>query len=528
MKKSKTHPASGWWLDAAILLALASIWIGLVSAITQGRLTVMYDTFRDMAWAENIRAGRVWSDPTIAGHPYWYAPGNPLLFTAISHITGYSITELYGTSARWLNMLLPLLLYLLLRQTFDRTIALLALPVTFLGSFWWLTHTFAGMPSIQGVIFNLAALLSWRQCVLAPSGRRRAWLWPLLTGVLVAASIWHHPLCGGVLAGAIFLHAVYMICRGGVKPTLTAVSGNRWRVLLHMLVVAVIAAVLAGPLIWHLATLPKVNLAPLRFFAGELLNPDYYAHAHAPLVVPIAIIGAAWILWRRTRETWIVAYLLVGLVGQAAGYLGHEGGWSVPYLLPHEFQWHAHLATGICATVGIVVVARHAARLWTWPRRLELAIALRVILLLAVTVGPAMGWLSHAGVYLLNLEPLCRVKRAHIEWIRRETPLDAVFACTPEFGYQVVAGLTGRKCVCVPAGHMNPATDATSRMADLEVMLKTSDERTFLDLARQYQAIYLIPPEEKTTAISRYTGWQCLEPVLLAENDSVLIYRIRP
>ena len=77
-----------WLADGAVVAVLVVGWIGCAYAVTGGQRTALYDTFREMAWAENMRAGRIWDDPVLLGESYWYAPGNPLLMAAIASATG--------------------------------------------------------------------------------------------------------------------------------------------------------------------------------------------------------------------------------------------------------------------------------------------------------------------------------------------------------------------------------------------------------------------------------------------------------
>ena len=541
--------ASDWWVDAAIVLLILAGWIAFVAHVTGGRRVILYDTFRDMASAENMRAGRIWADPALPGYSYWYAPGSPLLVAGISLLTGRPVPDLYGYAAFWCNAWIPVLLYLLVRSVWDRLSAVMALAAVYLGSYTWLTHAVAAIPSLQGVALNLAGLWCWHRCVMAArtptAGRgRAAWAWPLLTGVALSVSALYHPLCGMMLAGAIFLHAAL----DAAVPGLGVATGrserhDRRALVWRMVVVAAVAGVLTAPLILHMLPLHAKNSALLRFFADESMEPIYYAHALTPLVVPCALAGVWFILRRSPHAAWVVTYLLVGLAGQAAGFLAQVPGLRFPFLLPHEFLWHGQLAVGICAGVGIAGLPRAVAGLVKppLPDRPALAGASRsdslrvlgaVLLAVAALSGGLCG-LPQTGKYLLDLESPLADTRELREWIRANTSLDATFVCSPEVGYQIVSAMTGRKVIVGPPCHTNPGADVARRSSDVWAMLETADPQTFAGLAASYGATHLLlvfdsaQTAEADAARTRHAAWSCLEPAFTSRDGTAIVYRIR-
>jgi hypothetical protein len=501
-----------WLIDLAIVVALALGWVAMIAAVTGGHQMVLFDTFRDMAWAENIRAGRIWTDPSLADQPYWYAPGSPLLMGAVAAATGRSASVAYSSSIFWYNVLIPLFVYLLARVVWDRATALVAVPAVLLGSYWWFTHAPAPIPGIQTIALCLLGFLCWHQCVSATrwgGGSAGA-------GVVLAGAAWQHPLCALILAGAIALHVALD----------AFVVGGRLRLLPRMAVVAVIAGAGAVPLIVHMLRLGVAGSPLLRFYASELVEPEFYAHAHTPLIVPAALVGVWFVARWQPQALWLVAWLLVGVLGQIAGYLGSWPHWPLPYVLPHEFQWHGQLALGLLAAVGIVGLARA----WAPPARRRVAVPLCAILLLVVTVGPALRDLPRVGKDLLDLEPSLVRTQPLRTWIEQQTTLDDVFICDPDTAYRVVCGLTGRKCVATSAGHTNPAVDARRRLADVETLLRTDEPAAFAQLAGQYGAGYLLfAPTDMTEARQlrqRYADWGCLRPAFVPEDNPATVYRI--
>lgn len=514
-------------LDAVCVAGIAAAWILLVHTVTGGQRVVLFDTFRDMAWALNIRAGRIWEDPTLPGYPYWYAPGNPMLAALLARLTGLSEIDLYGYAGYWCNLLTPIALFLLVRSAFDRLTGLLACLTVHVGSFLLLAHAAAAVPSVQGLALNLLGLWAWHSCVrqaTAPS--RGGWRTAVMTGALMALSAWYHPLCAIIFAGAVLLHAMADALVPGLGTAPLPVTARRRAVLpLRMLVVGMVAAVLAAPLMWHMLRLHGGNPALLRWFGEELVEPRFYAQCLAPLLVPAALYGT-WTLVRRHPTTfWLVAYLLVSLAGQVEAFIARMPGWELPYVLPHEFMWHTQLALGMLAAVGVVGAAR------AWLARGPAAVAFAVVMLAALVAGPGLRGLAGANHYLLKLDPLLEQTREVRAWICAHTELDAVFVSAPDPGYQVVAALTGRKCIALSEGHMNPQADVVQRHVDLKAMLDAMEPGEFLPLARKYGAEYLLLVEavdgSGVAAVRpHHQRWACLRTEFVAADGSAVVYRI--
>jgi hypothetical protein len=511
--------AAARWRGARLdLAAIVVLWLPFAWWAAHGGRAVGYDTIRDMAYAQGILQGRLWEDPSILGLPAWYPPGSALAFAGLAFVTRIPVTSLYATSLYWLGWLNPVALYLLVRACWGRGAALAALPLVLLGSFWWLTHAVMPMPSVQGVALGLLTLLAWtRWAGRGPTGAAA-------TGVLGGLAFWHHPICGAVALGAIVLH-------GALAPWLAerrAGEAGRFGLALDAAVTAGISAALAAPLVVRQWRLPRINTAPQEWFGPELHDPRFALHGHAPLVVPLGLIGLAWAARRWRTSGWLVGCFVVALAGEIAGYLGHDQGWRIPWALPHEFQWHEQLALMMAAALAVVRIPE-----WLAPRlpRGAGSLVRRAggVALLGLAVGPALPSLQVSDSFLVHLDRRWDATFAAAEWVRAHTPARSVFVCAPEVGYSM-SGLTGRKCIALPPGHMNPAADLAARYADLTEMLTTHDEAVFARLARGYHADYFLPllaPREAAAARVTYAGWRCLEPTSLPDSVA-LIYRIRP
>jgi hypothetical protein len=520
-------------VDAGLALAVWICSLVCIWLLTDAGGSLMFDCFRDMAWAHNVRAGSIWADPVLAGESFWYAPGNPLSFGFASRILGVAVPTLYASSALWWNSLIPVAVFLLTLRSTDRITALVSLPLVFLGSLWWLTHFAAPMPSIQGTVLGLASILCWQGCMSRIAvGRTAVLRWAAATGLILAACAWYHPVCAVAAAGGIGLQAVLELLRGARRAAGDAPPSSHERRLLLLAVTTVAGGslLLALPLICHFIGMPHANPVPLQYFAAELTNPDFALQAHTPLIPLLGVVGVWLVLRRRPGAGWLVGYLAVAFMGQTAGYLHHLLGLPVAYLLPHEFQWHTQLAVGILAAISITELTGFLGRRLRWPSDPSLARLLWIGVLLVVVVIPNLLFVPLAGSYLVDLRQVQTANRETAEWIQSDTLLDDVFACDPLLCHLVVAGLTGRKCMAVPVGHMNPAVDARRRLGELSTLLVIEDEAEFIELARQHGVTHLLlrprSPEEAEHA-RRLARFATTAPAFRSEAEGTVILELQ-
>ena len=132
----------------SIVLAICAAWYLWLAPPVHRVLPLADDTFRDCAYVENILAGRLLQDPSTADLPYWYAPGGPLLCAAVCRLTGLSPVEVYSSSVLWVNVLIPVCIFLLVRMCWGRAVGVAAVLLVWVGSRWWQTHLAMPMPSV--------------------------------------------------------------------------------------------------------------------------------------------------------------------------------------------------------------------------------------------------------------------------------------------------------------------------------------------------------------------------------------------
>ena len=551
---------AGWLVDALVCVLLAAAQVGWIYYLTGPQARVYYDTYRDAAYAENILHGRLWQDPSIQGASWWYPPLNPLLVAGMARLTGAEVLDVYGASRFVVNAWLPALVYLLTRAVWGRLAGLLAIPMVFIGSCWWWTHAAAPMPSIQGVILNLIGLACWHRSVT-----RGGWAWPIITGVVLALGIWHHPVCSIVLAGAIGAHALLdaadrrlrppngarapatgQVADPATEPRAASGLSRRWRsgssALRPMLVVAGTSAVLAAPVIWHLARMPHINLKPFHYFAMNLFANRYAFYAHMPAIPLLALYG----LWHAARPTpgarWLLAYVLVGVAGQVPGYIAKEAELPLPYFVPHEFQWHTQLALGIAAGIGAARLARAAVGRARDPGGPKPVLA-TLLLLATVAIGVHGAGVLHGqdrtaddvlpapDIEFIDAHTPLGRQQALLGWLRTHTKLDTVIAADVSTSYFLISGAAGRKSVALPLEHANPAIAAVQRATDVSALLETPSAAALQTVVSRYHAAYLVLTDEpydraweRRAALAALSGLEC---VWVAPDDVARVYRVR-
>lgn len=517
------QPRRAWIADLAILLLLSGLWWIWLQADVTRMWPVGFDTFRDAAAAENVLAGRWLRDPSIAGQTFWYAPLGPMFFAAVSYLTDTPPLVLYSSSILWLNVLLPIGWYLLVRLCCDRRTAIVGVLLVWLGSRWWSASLAIPMTSIHGVMLLTAVFIAW--LISLRSSRRTA----LAVGVLLAMCTWVHIVSGVIASGVIGLHALLGAQIGG------SAGGEPARVrraegIKRMLIVAGVCAPLIAPLAWHLLRLPRVNPAPLEYTARELRDPAFAVQAATPLVLVLAVIGLL-AGWRRMRQpvALCLAYAVVGLVGQLLGYARLLTDMPVPALIPHEFQWNFQIAVGLLAALGTACSAAWLASYRGFGGRLRVRSRLLAMLVL---VGIAVGTdllpaLDRKSEYWWPTRALTQTSSAEVSvWIKTHTSIDDVFLAPAPYNYMLIGGGTGRKLVAPPEGHAHISVDAEQRVDDAERMFATHDPLVLRGLLRKYDVRYVLLPYEHKPLWERWQAWGVLEPVFRNSSGMMSVLRV--
>ena len=502
-----------WW-EGALLVGL---WLAFAASVSGGHLVTTYDSFRDMAATQAILRGAWGGDPTLPDLPAWYPAGQALLCAAVAKVAQLSAVQAHGTSLFWFGWTLPLGLHVLVRRSFGRPAAWWSLAFVGLGSQWWLTHAGMAMPSIQGVSLGALVLIAWDRA--RTRGVREA----LACGAVGALALGFHPLCGGMALAALLVHGA----GSGLVPSRATGEGTRFHALRQALVAAGTAALLAAPFLVPVLSGPVLNPAPRIWFGPELRSAVFALHAHTPLVLPLGLAGLVLAARAWATRGWLVGYAAVGLAGTLAGYAGHEWGWPVPYLIPHEFQWHLQLAWCIAAAWGALQLAARAASAWPRVKLAPWAVTLALALL---TLAPSFAHLGESGRYPMRLDAGQAPLRALADEVASHASSGAVVATYPELAY-FLAGLAGTRAQLLPEGHMNPRADVELRSQAMQVLLQSEDESRFREAARALPVDLLLHVPGDTAQMrrldQRYDGWTVVRPIPISGRTLKLYQVVR-
>jgi hypothetical protein len=211
------------------------------------------------------------------------------------------------------------------------------------------------------------------------------------------------------------------------------------------------------------------------------------------------------------------------------GYLRMWTGLRCPVLVPHEFQWHFQAAVGMAAAVGAggigVWIQKRGLGL---RRRLHLPAWLVMAGLIGLTIGGALP--EAAAARSRNWKAIPEDERQDVreavQWIKQSTSINDVFLGSEPTDFFLVAGLTGRKLVCPPAGHANVAVAADQRMRDRDRMFVTTNPEEFYDLLRRYGVRYILLECGQEGLQNRWEAWHAVRSVFRSKGGWVMILAV--
>ena len=457
--------------EAVVALLLATcLWHGL--STTAG---LAYppdeDMLRDMGAAQALLDGNLFGDPTYSGEWRWYPPLVPALMAGLYRLSGADgLARFWVAAGPWLNLLAPLLLFLMGRRLIGAPAAAIATAIL--------------------VVFNGALSEPWQAGGYSPwaftpflvQGMFFAGLW--LLHARVATARWRDAALIGLVIGLVFLaHAVpALLLATAATLAALAVQGLRWRTLLWIGLVGAVALLIGLPYLAPIALhYPGGPVNPLvTGYVDWLLKPPprlWLLVVNAP---GLAGLLATAVLWRRAPLGRATTAILAAWIGICVLFLGRH--YACAALAPTAGPGltacrvfavavhHYHLYLQLAWTLLMGHVAWQVARLWAVrlreggrgavPWRAGLAAGL-ALLLLAV------------GCRSVLRRPFDRERRASVlagtanwidadlyRWVLAHTRPDTLFATEPATpwkdgrAFAVIAA--GRKLVAAPAAHSNP------------------------------------------------------------------------
>jgi len=518
-----------------VILLVFLVLLGL--AFTQGYRTVHDlhwafdpDFDRDISFARGLLEGNFGKDPNYADAYLWY---NPLLFSieaAIHRATGLPLNIIAARAGLYLNLLGPILFFLMISRLFDaRTALASSLFYLFINSGvirCWGAATYS--PWLFPVCFNqflfYAAIIL---CYKAYASQRYHWF--LLLGIGIGVCFLGHT------APAVIL---ILIMAGLHTENLFAASKQKdyQTVRRHLLQAAVAGTaflVTAMPLLYYVIGKYRLHLINREtfeytegiFYAGNFLD---LLKANINISLVFAIAGIVW-FYRNVhnhlprRILWLWLYVTLGMYTWSTIVAGmdHRFHIKLPGTVPsfHYFFYFKALES-IFSGFGFLYLTRPLHSSMHLPA---------AILASALLYYPF--YRTRPDFVLGRSEALSKEKQKDdiqvYNFIVENIPSDKVVLCEWEASTFPLMP-TGRKMVCNNITFSNPYLDFYKRDSDRVAMLTflgTGQPPTSLKLFADYNVAFALISNRK---LDRYTSHSPPLGKAVFKNDTYSLFTIDP
>ena len=534
------------WLPAGLLAAL------LLLAFAYGVSTTgsLYwpadpDLARDSAQAMTVYDGDLFGDPQYVGEMIWYNPLVPSLVTLIAKVTNQPLPLVYTRAGAYLNLLVPILFFVLTAMLLDQWTALaattaflfvqIAPPAT---SQLYATYSAWLYASNFGQALMYGTLILF---LIAVRTQRRRWY--VLTGALLGLTFLTHSGPAIMLGLIISLTMVMSVVRDRAQLR----AG-----LINFGLIIGLALIFSAPLTYSLVV--RYRLHVLNLTPGDSIHPpvalknftSYWRGStiEQPLFL-VVVIGFVAIFSgaRRPGSKHIIGLWLFGALGLLAySYLRQylkQQGVEIPGFVPaHHFLLYLRAVESILFGAGVIAlcsaiagllmrVLRDRSAAAVTRSRIEHGLVIVALMGLLIAVWPA--YLARddfndmprgSELYGQNADLV-----SMYDWLRAKTrPSDVVLTSDRLATY--VVGPAGRKIVAGDSFFANPYVDWKTRATDRDAMfgqLMAGDCTAFLPIATKYPVAYVAAGGNLAKDIDTAAP-ACVEKVLA--GDSVQVYQV--
>ena len=534
------------WLPVVLLAALLGLAFSYAVATT-GRLywPADPDLARDSSQAMTVYDGDLWGDPQYVGEMLWYNPFTPSLVTLIAKISNQPLPLVYTRAGAYLNLLTPILFFVLVAVLLDQWTALVATaaylfvqiapPTT---SVLYATYSAWLYASNLAQAWMYGTLIVF---VIALRTQRRRWY--LLTGALLGLTFMAHAAPAIVLGLIIALHTAITVLRD---------RAQRRTALINFGLIVGLALIFSAPLTYSLVVhyrLHVLNLTP-----GDSIHPPvalnnfstYWRGSTIEQPLFLVVIVGLIAIFRgahRHGSRRIIALWLFGTLGLLAysylrQYLKRQGT-EIPGFVPgHHFLLYLRAVESIlfgagvialCGVIAALIMRLLKTRSETAPTRLRIEHGLVMMALIGLLIAAWPAYLEREDFNDLPRGSELFGQNADLvntyNWLRANArPIDVVLTSDRLATY--VVGPAGRKIVAGDSFFANPYVDWKSRATDRDAMfgqLMSGDCAAFLPVAAKYPVAYVAAGGNLAKGIDAAAP-PCVEKVLA--GDSVQVYRV--
>ncbi len=469
------------------------------------------DSYRDMAQVQTILDGDYGKDPYYLNEHAWYTPGCHFIIGGICLLMDKPVPVVIGKIGAYLNLLIPLVFYLMLRLIWGRGTALLgtAAYLIFQNSYqvwvsalytpWFYTHIFAQ------AAFYIAVILVYF-IIKHNLGIKYYIILGIVLGITSLLHLGPTLLAGGMIF-LFFLEKLPALWRNRKS------NHREITVFLQKLMGVIIPAFLISLvfyffLIWHYRLKIK-NINPTGWqwegFTLEQL-PHFLLKEVTGIVSIIALFGFVYLL-RRHQDSAVKKISLFWLI-TGLGFLADDllklwlrtQGIQLPlFLPPHHFFLYLKSLSYIFFGYGVVIITAKAFNglkklaFLGWGCQLPgllFLVLLTVYVLVVYPQSPGILKLKSAAREIYTRPDLI----AAYHWVRKNTVKNEVFLCPDKFSMKVAAP-AGRKVVATHPFFSNPYVDLMERIRDRRIMYQcfiSGDTATFVRLCKKYHVKYLV------------------------------------
>ncbi|WP_428329465.1 hypothetical protein [Mucilaginibacter sp.] len=460
------------------------------------------DFDRDIAYIRSTLNGHYGQDPNYAGQYMWY---NPMLFlfeTLAVKLTGLPINVVVARAGAFLNLINPVLFFIMVLKLFDSRIALAALlSFLFLASGdlpcwggatyspWLISDTFVQFLFYINVIFCYKAFTTQKM------------LWFAVLGASIGVTFLGHSAPAILIILILIFLQVQQVFKAIKNKTYPAITTY----LLQGLFTFIPFIIFAFPFlyyVWGKYHFHFLNHAILECAPGifERRNSVDLVKANITFSLLIAIIGLIWFyrnyansLVRKIITSWLLITVVMYLYESVVPTVNRIYNVNLPDTIPaFHYFFYLKAAQSILFGLGFVFIIN---KLTTWLQTrnnkkfspaLSNNIMIGAVLLYTIVYSPI--YFNRVDFSLLRQQALDKSKETErievYNFIVDNVPLNTVLLCNHDMSLFPVMP-TGIKMVSVETYFSNPYVSYEKRESDRNDML------SYLTTAKPLSAVKL-------------------------------------